>query len=116
MEGLKQSVAGLKDHVGEYAKAYKDLAKVKATKAASGAVSGIAIGLVSFILALLFLMLVNVGLALWIGRCIDSYAGGFFIMSGFYLLLIILLFALRKKVIVPMIRNAIISKFYEENN
>ena len=36
-----------------------------------------------------------------------------FIVAGFFLLLIVLIFALRKKVIVPLIQNAIISKVYE---
>jgi hypothetical protein len=44
---------------------------------------------------------------------VGSTAGGFFIVAGLFLLLIVLVFALRKKVIVPMIRNSIIRKVYE---
>jgi hypothetical protein len=40
-------------------------------------------------------------------------AAGFFAVAGFFALLIVLMFALRKKVIVPMIQKMIISKVYE---
>jgi hypothetical protein len=46
---------------------------------------------------------------------LNSPAGGFFCVAGFFRLLIILVVALRKKVIVPMIRNSIISKVYEKD-
>jgi hypothetical protein len=113
MEDLKTNVGQLKDHATEYVKTYIDLAKVKATKGASNAAAGAAIGIVSFLFAFFFLEFVFIGLALWVGRMVESLAGGFFIVAGFFLLLIILVFALRKKVIVPMIRNGIISKVYE---
>jgi len=113
MEDLKTSIGQLKDHASEYVKTYVDLAKVKATKGASNAAAGAAIGIVSFLLAFFFIEFLFIGLALWVGTLVDSTAGGFFIVAGVFLLLIILIFALRKKVIVPMIRNSIIRKVYE---
>ena len=113
MEDLKTSIGQLKDHASEYVKTYVDLAKVKATKGASNAAAGAAIGIVSFLLAFFFIEFLFIGLALWVGTLVDSTAGGFFIVAGVFLLLIILIFALRKKIIVPMIRNSIIRKVYE---
>ena len=113
MEGLSNSATHLKDHVTEYVKTYVELAKAKATKGASNAAAGAAIGVVSFILFFFFLQLVFLGLAWWVGGLVNSIAAGFFIVAGFLLLLLGLVFALRKKVIVPLIRNTIISKVYE---
>jgi hypothetical protein len=113
MEDLKTSIGQLKDHASEYVKTYVDLAKVKATKGASNAAAGAAIGIVSFLLAFFFIEFLFIGLALWVGTLVDSTAGGFLIVAGVFLLLIILIVALRKKVIVPMIRNSIIRKVYE---
>ena len=113
MEDLKTNFGQLKDHTTEYVKTYIDLAKAKATKGASTAAAGAAIGIVSFLLAFFFLEFLFIGLALWVGSLVDSTAGGFFIVAGVFLLLIVLIFALRKKVIVPMIRNSIIRKVYE---
>lgn len=113
MEDLKTSATHLKDHATEYVKTYMELAKVKATKGASTAAAGAVIGVVSLILGFFFLQFLFLGLAWWIGSLVDSAAGGFFIVAGLFLLLISLVFLLRKKVIVPFIRNSIISKVYE---
>ena len=113
MEEVSKNSTHLKDHVTEYVKTYVQLAKAKATKGASNAAAGAVIGVVSFILVFFFLQLVFIGLAWWVGGLVDSVAGGFFIVAGFLLLLLGLVFALRKKVIVPFIRNTIISKVYE---
>lgn len=113
MEDLKTNFSHFKDHTTEYVKTYIELAKAKATKGASNAAAGAAIGITSLVLAFFFLQFLFFGLAWWIGNLVNSIAGGFFIVAGFFLLLILLVFALRKKVIVPMIRNSIIRKVYE---
>ncbi|HVG42098.1 MAG TPA: hypothetical protein VM888_10855, partial [Chitinophagaceae bacterium] len=77
------------------------------------AASGIAIGVATLLFGLFFLIFLFSGVAFWVGDLVNSRAAGFFIVAGFFLLLIILIFALRKKVIVPLIRNTIISKVYE---
>ena len=116
MEDLKTTAAHLKDHVSDYAKTTIQLAKVKATKGASNAAAGVVIGVAAFFLVIFFLIFLFTGLAWWLGGLLDSPAGGFFCVAGLFLLLFVLLFALRKKVIVPLIRNAIISKVYEPKN
>ena len=110
---LKDHTTHLKDHVSEYIKTYVQLAKLKATKGASGAVAGIVIGVTSFLFAFFFLFFISFGLGWWLGTLVNNTAAGFFMVAGLYLLLIFLIFALRKKVIIPMIRNTIISKVYE---
>jgi hypothetical protein len=114
MEDLKTKTTHLKDHVSDYAKSTIDLVKAKATKGASNAAAGATIGVVAFLLALFFLIFLFTGVAWWLGGLFESPALGFFTVAGFFLLLIVLIFALRKKVIVPLIRNAIISKVYEQ--
>lgn len=113
LEDLKAKINTLKDHGREYVQSYADLAKAKATKGASTAVSAIVVGVVAFFFAFFFLFFIGFGLAWWAGTLVDSRVAGFFIVAGFFLLLTLLLFALRKKVIVPMIRNLIIRKVYE---
>jgi hypothetical protein len=112
-DDLKTSTGKLKESVSDYVKIYGQLAKAKATRAASNAASGAVIAIVSIILVFFFLSFLFTALAWWIGDMVDSTAGGFLIVAGFFLLLFILILALRKKVIIPAIRNAIISKVYE---
>jgi len=113
MEHLKASTQQLKDHVGEYVNTYIQITKAKATQTASTAASGAAIGIAALVFGIFFLFFLFCGLALWLGALMDNRQAGFFIVAGFFLLLIVLIFALRKKVIVPLIQNAIISKVYE---
>lgn len=113
MEEFKTSATNLKDHVGEYVKTYIEITKAKVTQSASTAASGAAIGIAALFFGLFFLFFAFCGIALWIGSLLNSNALGFLIVAAFFLVLIIVIFALRKKVIVPMIRNTIISKVYE---
>lgn len=113
MEDLKTKASHLKDHVSEYFNTYAQLAKAKATKGASTAAAGIAIGLTLLFLFLFFFIFAFTALAWWLGGILHSPALGFLCVAGFFLLLMIIVFALSKKVILPMIRNAIISKVYE---
>ncbi len=113
MEESKTSNAeNLKTHLGEYVNTYVQLTKVKATQGISNATSGAVIGIVALILALFFLSFVFTAIAFWLADVFDNTAAGFFAVAGFFLLLLILIFALRKKVIVPLIRNTVISKVY----
>lgn len=112
MEELKTNAANLKSHVGDYVKTYVELTKAKATQGASNAAAGAAIGIASFLFAFFFLFFVSFGLGWWLGDLLENVAAGFFIVAGVYLLFIALIFMLRKKVIVPFIRNTIISKVY----
>jgi len=113
MDDLKTNVDNLKTHVGEYVNTYIEITKAKVTQGASKAASGAAIGFTAFLFTLFFLIFLFSGIALWLGNILDSRPAGFFIVSAFFMILVILIFALRKKLIVPLIRNAIISKVYE---
>jgi len=110
---LKESAQRLKTNVTDYVHTYVELTKAKVTQTASTAASGAAIGVTALFLGIFFLFFLFCGVAFWVGDLINSRAGGFFIVAGFFLLLVVLVFALRKNVIVPAIRNAIISKVYE---
>lgn len=116
MDDLKTKTGQLKEHVNEYAKTTIDLVKAKAAKGASNAAAGATIGIVAFLLLLFFLIFLFTAIAWWLADAFDSAPLGFFTVAGFFLLLLILIFALRKKVIVPAIRNAIISKVYEQQS
>jgi protein-S-isoprenylcysteine O-methyltransferase Ste14 len=116
MEDLKTKTAHLKEHVSDYAKTTIDLVKAKATKGASNAAAGAAIGVVAFLLTIFFLIFLFTALAWWLASLMNSAALGFLCVAGLFLLLLVLIFVLRKKVIVPLIRNAIISKVYEQQS
>ena len=112
-EDLKTKANRLKDHVGEYVNTFTQIAKAKAVRGASNATAGIVIGVTAFFFAFFFLFFIGFGLGWWLGTLFNNMAAGFFAVAGFFLLLIILMFALRRKVIVPIVQKMIISKVYE---
>ncbi len=60
-----------------------------------------------------FIILLNIGLALLLGKWVNNYALGFFILSGFYLLMIILAFVFRNH-IKNFITNKAIEAFFND--
>ncbi|MDQ3844214.1 MAG: phage holin family protein [Bacteroidota bacterium] len=114
MEELKTSARNLKEHVSEYAKTYAELIKAKTTQGASNAAASAAVMIAATFFSIFFLSFLFLGLAWWIGTALDSPAAGFFIVAGLFLLIVVLLFVLRKKVIIPMIRNALIASVYAQ--
>jgi predicted phage tail protein len=116
MEDLKTKAVHLKDHVSEYVKTSVDLAKAKATRNVSKLVAGLAMGIVALVLGVFFFGFAFMALAWWLASLLNSAALGFLCVAGLLLVLLIVIFALRKKVIVPAIRNAIISAIYDKKN
>ena len=111
--GLKESASQLKTNATDYAKTYGKLVKAKFTRGASNAAAGLTIGVASLLFTVFFFIFLFTGIALWLGSLLGSIAAGFFCVAGFFFLLVVLVFALRRKVIIPFIRNTIISKLYE---
>ena len=112
-EDFKTKATRLKDHASDYVNTYVQIAKSKAVRGVSNATAGIVLGVSAAFLAFFFLFFVGFGLGWWLGTLFDNMAAGFFAVAGIFLLLGVLLFALRKKVITPAIRNMLISKIYE---
>lgn len=112
-EDVKTKLSHLREHVGEYANTYVQIAKAKAVKGASAATSAIVVGIVAFFFVFFFLFFVGFALGWWLGNLFNNMPAGFFAVAGFYLLLCGLLFAVRKKIIVPVIQKMLISKVYE---
>lgn len=84
--------------VKDYAGKRLELLKMEATEKSS-VVAGTTTYLVLIaVLALFFIILLNIGLGFLIGTWVDNYGLGFLILAGFYLLLILVIFLTRKAI------------------
>jgi hypothetical protein len=110
---LKQKTEDLTDHLGDYADTFLKITLLNVTEKAANIASSAITTIVLCGLGLFVLFFVGFGLAWWLGDMINSRTGGFMITGGLYLLLVILVVALRKKAIVPYLRNLITRKVYE---
>lgn len=80
-----------------YINAQIDNVKLHSVKGLSQGTSAIAGLLLIFIIAGVFVITLSVGVVLWLGELMGSYAQAAFIMSGVLLLTIVVLILLRKK-------------------
>ena len=84
MEDNPKIIEELLGKVTEYGKTEIQLAKLKVLDKTSDAVSTAVPHLVVIVLALIFLLFVNLGIAFWLGGILGNIYYGFFAVSGFY--------------------------------
>ena len=113
MEEFKLKAETLTKSVGDYIDTYYKLTVVKAADKATGVAASSLAGLATFFLGIFVLFFSGLALGVWLGELLENQVLGYLLVAAFYLLLIILMFALRKKIVFPFIRNLIVRKFYE---
>lgn len=104
--------------IGNSAKEYLDL-KVDDMKLQTA--KGIAVSMQKVILAVLYITVGGIvlitaafGLVLLIGKLLNNYAAGAFIVSGIFLLLLIALYLLRNKLFIGNLVSTFVKLFFDE--
>lgn len=106
MEDKATPIESLFEKAEAYGKTTLKLIKLQAIDKASELISTILSWIIMIIVVALFFIVLNIGIALWLGELLGKTYYGFFIVSGIYAILaIIFLIWIRKP-----INNAIISK------
>jgi len=115
LKTIKSTAESLTDHVSDYIETYVKLAVVNATQKATGIAAISLTGILVTIFLPFVLFFSGIGLGIWVGEALDNVKAGFFIVSGFYLLCGLVIYAFRKKIVFPLVRNTIIRKVYEDH-
>jgi len=110
LEERKEIIEDLFEKAEEYVKTNIQLAKLKATDKVAEIVGSLVTQIAIVVLAFFFLLMVNIGIAFWLGTVLGQTYYGFLIVAGFYALLAILVYAFRKTIIKTPISNSIISQ------
>lgn len=113
MEDLKSKIEGLTDHFKDLADTYYKLSLIKVTQKATNITSGILAGITTLFLFVITLFFLGMGLAWWLGNLLNSMPAGFFIVGGFFILVMIAVILLRRKIVFPFLKKAILKKLYE---
>ncbi|HEY3401800.1 MAG TPA: phage holin family protein [Ohtaekwangia sp.] len=113
MQELKTKINDLSEDIEAYIEAYYELKVLKISEKASLMATQSIIASVQLTLLIFVMIFASMGLAWWIGVALNNVIAGFFIVAGIYTLLLIILIGF-KKAFVPMLRNAIIKKMFEE--
>jgi phosphoglycerol transferase MdoB-like AlkP superfamily enzyme len=94
----------------QYGKTTLELIKLKALDKSADVTSTLVSWLIVVVLIVLFFLILNIGIALWIGELIGKAYLGFFAVAGFYGLLALILGVFREKLVKKPVNNSIISQ------
>lgn len=115
MENSATTIEKLIEKAEVYSKTTLELCKYNAIYKAADVFSSLAIKIVIAIVVVLFSLMVNIGLALWIGEVLGYSYYGFFVVAAFYLLLALLIYWFRNQWIKNPVSNFIISQSVKKN-
>jgi hypothetical protein len=110
MDERESSIEALIEKGEQYGKTTLELLKLKTLEKSSDVASDLASWIIIVIFVSLFFLVLNIGVALWIGDLLGKSYHGFFIIAGFYALLALLFSVFRKQLIKNPVNNSIITQ------
>ncbi len=106
----------LTDNLKEYANTRYEIITLQVTqKAANIGSQTTAILLIGMVVSL-FLLFINIAVALYLSSVLNSRFVGFFIVAGFYFVLTLIFIIGRKKLIINPLRNLIVKQILNEEH
>lgn len=100
----------LVEKVGDYSKTSIELCKLTAIDKFADLLSSFAVRFIVYSVVILAVLIVNIGMALWLGELLGKTYFGFFIIAGCYAVLALILHTFRLQWIKYPINNAIVAK------
>lgn len=110
MEQQNDHIASLLEKASGYVETRIELAKLKVAEKSSQTISSLVSMIVLCFVIIFFVLLLNIGLALWIGELLGNSYYGFFVLAAFYGLIALLIYFFKGKWIENPITNSIIKK------
>lgn len=98
------------ERIEEYGKTTYELYKLKAIDKATSAVSSSIAFSITLLSFFFFLLILNIGVAIWLGDLLDKSYYGFFCVAGFYGVVGVILYSSKNNWIKKGISNSIISR------
>ncbi|MEX0635998.1 MAG: phage holin family protein [Ferruginibacter sp.] len=105
-----ENIEGLFEKAKDYVETRLELFKLKTALTTSEVVAELVGRIVLILFITIVVVLLNIGMALWLGEVLGKNYYGFLILAGFYSLLSVILYIFRKKWIKSPVSNAIIKK------
>lgn len=96
-----------------YGKTTLELIKLKTLDKSADVISNMVSWAIVIVFAVLFFLILNIGIALWIGELLGKSYYGFFAVSGFYAILAIVFIIFRKQFVKNPLNNSIINQVLE---
>jgi len=110
MKSTIDQMEDLVEKVKSYTLTNVEIVKLKSIEILIDLTNSLIVKITFFLMILLFLLFVNIGLALYLGEILGKVYYGFFIVSGFYLLVGVICYFFLLKWIKKPVSEAIIRK------
>jgi hypothetical protein len=104
------SVEALFEKTGDYLETRIELLRLQTINATSEITSSVVSRLVLVLIIGLITLILNTGIAIWLGDLLGKMYYGFFIVAGFYIIVALLLYAFKDKWIKVPVSNMLIKK------
>lgn len=114
IEERKEILEELFERIEAYVQINVQLYKLRAIELVAESTSTVVSKLLIGLVATMFFLFLNIGIAIWLGSELGSPSHGYFIVSGFYLLVLIILFIFRKNMFKKSIADGIMHKFAKD--
>lgn len=110
LEDRRELVEDLFEKTETYVKTSFEIFKLKTVDKTAEVVASIVSRLVVILFLSFFFLMINIGLAIWIGESMGHVYYGFFMVSGLYAIMALCLYVFRNPIIKNPIINSIISQ------
>ncbi len=107
---IKEHMAEAEDSTKSYVDSSLQYYRLKSFKSLMQGITVIAKVILIGTFLVLALLLLSIAASFWVGDMLDSNAGGFLVVGGFYVLMGFLLYIFRQKLETPLLRK--FSEFY----
>ena len=114
MENIATDIELLYKKAEQYSKTSFELLQLNTIDKTSDVISSLSVVISISIIVAMFTLFINIGISLFIGKLLNDYAMGFFLVSGFYFIVAIIVFIFRKTLIKIPIDNLIVSKLLKD--
>ena len=114
MENIATNIELLYKKAEQYSKTSFELLQLNTINKISDVISSLSVVISISIIVAMFTLFINIGISLYIGKLLNDYAMGFFLVSGFYFIVAIIVYLFRKSLIKIPIDNLIVSKLLKD--
>src|SRR6476620_10605725 len=111
--GIADNVESLFESIKAYGKTNVDLLKMKAADKSAEVISTLAAGIAFAIIMLLFVAILSVGIALWLGELMGKSYYGFFALGGLYLIIGLIFYSSKEKWCKTPVADIIVKKLFK---
>ena len=115
MKNITDTMERLYIKAEKYSSTSLELLKLNAIDKTADVIASLALLLCLFMVFAMFTLFITVGIGLLLGKLLNSYALGFFCISGFYIVLGFTLYQFRHKFIKDPVSGLIIRKLLRKN-